>query len=115
MTYLRDKERVAGVAGRQGGRISLGQLRWLGVATSTAQAWEAAGYLQRVLPAIYAVGHAAPSREADLWSAVLYAGPGAMLSHSTAARWLGLIDYSPRVIQVSTPRKVSSLPGVRVY
>jgi hypothetical protein len=77
--------------------------------------WIAHGHLTPVLRRVYAVGHRAPSREADLWSAVLYAGPGAMLSHGTAARWLGLIDYAPRVIEVSTPRKVRSLPGVRVH
>jgi hypothetical protein len=46
---------------------------------------------------------------------VLYAGPGAVLSHGTAAHWRGLIDYAPRVIEVSTPRRIKSIAGVRVY
>lgn len=111
----KDKERVAAVAGRQQGRVAYAQLEWLGLAPSTVHGWEAQGYLTRVLPRVYAVGHTAPSREADLWAAVLYAGPGAMLSHGTAARWLGLIDHAPGVIEVSTSRKVRSLPGIRVY
>ena len=115
MTYQRDKERVGALARRQQGRVTLSQLRWLGVGPSTAQGWQAQGYLERVLPGVYAVGHSAPSREADLWAAVLYAGPGAMLSHGTAAHWLGLIDYAPRRIEVSTPRKVRSLQSFRVY
>lgn len=106
---------MAAVAGRQHGRISSGQLRRLDVAPSTVHSWEADGYLIRVLPKVYAVGHAAPSREASLWAAVLYAGPGAMLGHGTQAHWRGLIDYAPRVIQVSTPRFVRSLPGIRVH
>ncbi len=57
----------------------------------------------------------APSRQGDLWAAVLHAGPGAMLSHGTAAHWRGLIDYAPRLIEVSTPRKVHSPPGGRVH
>ena len=57
----------------------------------------------------------APSREADLWAAILYAGPGAMLSHGTAAHWRGLIDYPPPTIEVSTPRKTKSISGVKVY
>jgi hypothetical protein len=38
-----------------------------------------------------------------------------MLSHGTAARWLGLIDYAPRLIDVSTPRKARSLKGIKVH
>ncbi len=68
-----------------------------------------------ILPKVYALGHVAPSREGDLWAAVLYAGPGAALSHATAAQWRGLIDYPPAVIEVSSPRKIDSLPGIRVY
>lgn len=54
---------------------------------------------------------------ADLWAAILYAGPGAMLSHVTAAHWRGLLDYSANAIEVSTPRAgVASIEGqVRVY
>jgi hypothetical protein len=79
------------------------------------QRWIGQGHLQPVLPRVYAVGHTAPGREAKLWSAVLYAGPGAMLDFGTGAHWRGLIDFAPRVIQVSTPRDVDSLAGVRVY
>jgi hypothetical protein len=41
------------------------------------------------------VGHRAPSVEADLWAAVLYAGPGAMLSHATALGGAGCSTSSP--------------------
>jgi predicted transcriptional regulator of viral defense system len=115
MTYRRDKERVGRFAARQQGRVTLGQLRHLRVSASTAQGWEAQGYLERTLPGVFAVGHTAPAREADLWAAVLYAGPGATLSHRTAARWRGLIDYAPCNIEVSTPRKVRSLKGIKVH
>ena len=54
------------------------------------------GHLIRVLPRVYAVGHAAPSREADLWAAILYAGPGAMLSHGNR-RALAWADRLPAV------------------
>jgi hypothetical protein len=37
-----------------------------------------------------------------------------MLSHGTAARWRGLIDYAPRRIEVSTPRKVHSLQSIHI-
>lgn len=75
------------------------------------------GYATRVLPKVYAIGHDAPSRESDLWAAVLYAGPGAMLSHATAAHRQHMLTHSPQVIEVSTPReKVESITGVvRVF
>jgi hypothetical protein len=77
--------------------------------------WADAGYLHQVLPRVYAVGHSAPSVEAHLWEAVLYAGPGAMLSHATALWWRGLIDKQPRPLQVTTPRRCQSQLGIRVY
>ncbi len=98
---------------RQHGRISWSQLMSLGVSSATAHRWARTGQLVRVLPKVYAVGHTAPSREADLWAAVLYAGLGAMLSHASAAHHCGLITYPPEVIHVSTPRvKVRSISGV---
>jgi very-short-patch-repair endonuclease len=64
---------------------------------------------------VYGVGHQAPSYEADLASALLYAGPGAALSHATAAHWLGLLDEQPRKIHVTTPRRCRSQPGIVVH
>jgi hypothetical protein len=60
------------------------------------------------------VGHRAPSVEADLWAAVLYAGPGAMLSHATALWWRGLLDKQPWPLQVTTPRRCRSVGGIRI-
>lgn len=91
----------------------MAQLRALGVPDATISRWTRSGYLTRVLPRVYAVGHTAPSYEADLWAAVLYAGPYAMLSHASGAHHRGLIIYAPDAIHVSTPRvKVKSIPGV---
>ena len=95
--------------------MSYAQLRALGVERGEIEGWIERLLLVRVLPRVYALGHRAPSRESDLWSAILYAGPRAALSHATAAQWRGLIDYAPGVIEVSTPRDIDSLPGIRVY
>jgi predicted transcriptional regulator of viral defense system len=100
---------------RQAGRVAWWQLVALGVDDSAISRWAASGYLHQVLPRVYAVGHRAPSVEADLWEAVLYAGPGAMLSHATALWWRGLIDKQPRPLQVTTPRRCQSRRGIRVY
>jgi predicted transcriptional regulator of viral defense system len=109
------KVRVRMVAERQAGRVSAFQLTALGIESVVVVRWVADGYLQPVLPRVYAVGHRAPSVEADLWAAVLYAGPGAMLSHATALWWHGLLDHRPWPLQVTTPRRCRSLDGIRVY
>ena len=98
---------------RQHGRVTRAQLTALGVADGTIGTWTGDGQLTRVLPKVYAVGHTAPSHTADLWAAVLYAGPGAQLSDMSAGHHRGLIMYAPEVIQVATPRtKIKSIRGV---
>ncbi len=77
--------------------------------------WVAEGYLQAGLPRVYAVGVRVPSVEGDLMAAVLYGGPGAMLSHATAAWWWGLTDWQPKAIEVSTPRGCRSRSGLGVH
>jgi hypothetical protein len=87
----------------------------LAVGRSTIDRWLAGGFLHRRLPGVYAVGSPARTVESDLWEAVLYAGPGAMLSHATAAKWLDMIDRWPAAIHVSTPRRKRSLTGICVH
>lgn len=103
------------LAGRQSGRVARYQLTYCGVGQPQIRSWLRNGYLIRRLPGVYAVGHAASSIEAVLTEAVLYAGPGAMLSHATAAWWLGLLDHHPRAIHVSTPRRCASRHGIVVH
>jgi hypothetical protein len=115
MTYQMGKDRVRRLASRQFGRVAWRQLRQLGVAKTMISLWVKQGYLHPKLPGVYAVGHDAPSIEADLAAALLYAGPGAMLSQATAAWWYGLIERPPPLIHVSTPRKCRSRRGIRVH
>jgi hypothetical protein len=109
------KARVAGVAARQHGRVRYDQLRATGIGKATIRRWIDDCYLHQELPRVYAVGHRARSAEADLSAALLYAGPGAMLSHGTAIWWLGLLNYPPAAIHVSTPRRVRSLGDIVVH
>ena len=115
MQDISAKVRVSGVAERQNGRVSTAQLAALGIDRRVVSRWADVGYLHPVLPRVYAVGHRAPSVQADLTAAVLYAGPGAMLSHATALWWRGLIDHQPWPIEVSTPRRCRSVDGVKVH
>jgi very-short-patch-repair endonuclease len=109
------KVRVGAVAEKAWGRINWAQLRALGVPETTISAWVDDGYLRPRHPRVYAVGHSAGPIEADLSEALLYAGPGAMLSHQTAAWWWKLTDRKPQVIHVSTPRRCLSRPGIKVH
>jgi very-short-patch-repair endonuclease len=109
------RAKVMRVADLQWGRVSWRQLRELGASEGRIRRWARDGYLRQVLPHVYAVGHVAESVEGDLIAAILYAGPGAMLSHATALWWHGLLENRPTAIQVSTPRKCASQPGIRVH
>jgi very-short-patch-repair endonuclease len=59
----------------------------------------------------YAAFTGYPSREGKLWAAVLRAGPGAVLSHETAAEIHGLIDKPTGPIQITVPAE--RRPGQR--
>jgi len=109
------KVRVGTFAGEHWGRVAAFQFAHLGVGRSTVHNWTRAGYLYEVLPTVYGVGHAAASREAELYAAVLCAGPGAALSHLTAAWWRGLVEFPGPVIHVTTPRRRACPPGIRLH
>jgi hypothetical protein len=109
------KVRVARVASRQHNRIAAHQLRRLEVRGSSVRDWMRAGYLHPRLRGVYAVGSPASTTESDLFEAVLYAGPGAMLSHTTGAWWLGLVDHPSPIIHVSTPRRRTSPRGILIH
>jgi hypothetical protein len=109
------KLRVGKIAGPRQARITTAQLLAIGTAQATIADWKRTGYLYPRLPGVYAVGSPARTDESDLWEAVLYAGPGAMLSHGTAAWWRGLIDFPVYPRHVSTPRRKRALPGIAVH
>jgi hypothetical protein len=62
---------------------------------------------------VYAVFTGPPPRETWLWAALLRAGPGAVLSHLSAAELHGLIDHPGESIYVTVPstRRVAA-PGL---
>jgi hypothetical protein len=66
--------------------------------------------LQRIHPGVYALGHRALRIEGRLAAALLYAGRGAALSHTTAAWWWGLLDVEPKHIRLSVPPGVGRSP-----
>jgi hypothetical protein len=66
---------------------------------------------------VYATFTGSLTRDAQLWAAVIYAGPGARLSHETAAEIVGLTSGRSPNIQVSIPprRRVVAVAGVVIH
>ena len=64
---------------------------------------------------MYALGHSALSLQGRLWAALLYAGPKAVVSHTTAAWLWSLIDAEPNQIHLTVPGRRRSLSDVRVH
>ena len=61
------------------------------------------GRWQRLQRGVYAAFSGEPARETVIWAALLRAGPGAVLSHQTAAERHGLIDEPGPVITITVP------------
>jgi hypothetical protein len=106
---------AAALAGRHWGVVSRRELIASGVSTSAISRATASGRLHVIHPGVYAVGHAALGIEGRLVAALLYAGPGAALSHLTAAWWWGLLPGETKLIHVSVAGRRKSPPGVRVH
>jgi hypothetical protein len=91
------------------------QLHWQSRVISHAQARDAGltrGAIEwrirsrrwrRLHKGAYAAFTGDPPREARLWAALLRAGPGAVLSHETAAEVHGLTDRPSRQIHITVP------------
>lgn len=104
------------LAARQHGVISLSQLKSLGLGRSGVQRRVAAGKLQRLHRGVYAIGLGRRSVEATYLAAVLACGPGAVLSHRSAADHLGLRPCSRRAVDVTAPgRSGKQREGIDVH
>jgi hypothetical protein len=78
------------------------------------------GTWRRLQRGAYATFTGDPSREAKLWAAVLRAGPGAALSHETAAEVHGLVDKPSSQIHITVsaerhPGRRRNIRGVVIH
>jgi very-short-patch-repair endonuclease len=83
--------------------VSRQQARDAGWPEGTIDARLRSGAWQRLHRGAYATFTGDLSREAKLWAAVLWAGPGAALSHETAAEVHRLVDKPSQQIHVTVP------------
>lgn len=103
------------VVDRQWGVVSRGQLRDLGMTRGAVEHWLAVGRLRPLHRGVYALGHASLRPEGRWLAAVLACGPGAALSHRSAAAILDLLPYASAAIHVTAPRSRHPRPGIRVH
>src|SRR5438552_1548927 len=107
--------RLLQLAEGQWGVVARWQLERCGLSAAPISSWAASGRLRRIYPGVYAVGHRALPLEGRLLAVVLYAGPGAALSHASAAHWWGLLPHLPEITDVTSPRRRRSIEAVRVH
>jgi predicted transcriptional regulator of viral defense system len=106
---------LADLAGRQWGVISRTQLTALGLGRGAVDARLSAGRLRRIHHGVYAIGGAALPREGRHLAAVLACGPGAVLSHTSAAVHWGLLAYDAPRPEVTAPASRTGAPGIRLH
>jgi hypothetical protein len=115
-----DRQRInhhdlATLAESQHGVVTRSQLLGLGLSTALIDSRVRRGQLRLVDRGVYAVGHAALRREGRFLAAVLATGPGAVLSHHSAAELRDMRCPHTDIIHVTTTAVVRSRPGVVVH
>lgn len=107
---------VWALAARQHGVVGRGQLLELGLSRRGIQHRVAKGKLHPVRRGVYAVGRPELTFHGRWMAAVLACGPGAVLSHATAAALWGIRPMGAEPIDVSVPTASEHRPpGVRVH
>jgi predicted transcriptional regulator of viral defense system len=104
---------MAGLAGRQHGVVARAQLSELGLGRHAIDHMLTRGRLHLVHRGVNAVGHRNLTRHGARMAAVLAAGPGAVLSHRSAAALWGIRESARRTIELTAPREVCR-PHLRV-
>jgi len=106
--------RLAALAGGQHGVVSRAQVRALGLGSAGVDMRVRRGALHVVHRGVYAVGHPAVASDGLRMAAVLACGPGAALSHVSAAALLAIRETVSALHDV-TARTRASRPGLRVH
>jgi hypothetical protein len=105
------------LAQRQSGVISRPQALQSGLSTDMIKFRLQSGRWQLVRRGIYATFSGTPDRAVWLWAAVLSAGPGAALSHETAAELHRLSDRQTGSVHVTIPynRRIAAAEGICLH
>lgn len=115
MATLSERSRRAwAIARRQYQVITHAQLLAIGFTPSAIKHRVRTGRLHRVHHGVYAVGRPELPRLGQWMAAVLACGPGALLSHFSAAALYGILADRPLPIEVCVPRLVRC-KGIRTH
>ncbi len=108
--------RLAELAARRHGVVSLPQLLGLGLSRQAVARRASAGRLHRVHRGVYAVGHRRLTREGNWIAAVLAYGPDALLSHLSALALHGVRPDNRPLTEITVPlASARSRKGVRAH
>jgi very-short-patch-repair endonuclease len=108
--------RVAQAAAGQWGVLSLAELQACGLSRDAVSDRALSGRLHKVHRGVYAVGHTNLPLEGQFLAAVKACGPGAMLSHVSAAALWGFIAWDHRYPEVTvTGEWARRHPGLRIH
>ena len=108
-------EAIGALAERQHGIVSLGQLLALGLTRRAIAGRSRPGRLIPLHRGVYAVGHTALTARSRDTAAVLACGPGALLSHRSAAHSWALLPSSSARIEVTASRGCKPKPGIAIH
>lgn len=108
--------RIWALVARQHGVVARWQLLELGVSSRAIEHRLATGRLYSIHRGVYAVGRRELTREGWWMAAVLSCGPGAALSHGSAAALWGFGAERAGEVEISVPApRAPRRPGVRVH
>ena len=104
-------------ARQQQGVVSRSQALRAGLSADMIKFRLRGGWWRPVHRGVYLTFTGAPGHSAQLWAALLGAGPGAVLSHETAAELQRLADKPADSIHLTVPwqRRVKAVDGVSVH
>jgi hypothetical protein len=108
---------LAGLAERQWGVVTRSQLVDAGFRDRGIAEWVRSGQLRRLYRGVYAFGHDRLRVEGRWLAAVMACGPGAVLSHRSAAQLWELRHSNSALIDVTVPSQNGRIQrrGIRVH
>jgi hypothetical protein len=107
---------LAELATQQHGVVSIRQMVGsLGYSRSAVTRAAASARLHRLYRGVYAVGHTDLSLRGKCFAAVLACGPGALLSHHSAAWLWGIARWSPIPLSVTAPSRRAPRPPIKLH
>lgn len=109
-------EAAASLGARQHGVAARAQLRRIGLSDDRIDGWVRAGRLHRIFSGVYVVAPRRITERGRLYAAALACGPGAVISHRSAAWLLGLRETNPATVDIiCTGQAGRKIDGIRVH